>query len=287
MLRCEGLVKNYGNDTVIDYLSFRVEAGEIFGLIGPNGAGKTTTIKMILGLTEPAAGKIEIASDIKVGYSPETPHFYGFLTAEEVLRFYGKLEKIPNEELAREIEEILDIVGLADSAHKKVRNFSKGMIQRLALGQSLLGSPDLLILDEPAAGLDAQGRTRILELISRLKDDGMTIIINSHILHDVERIADRGIILKEGKMIREWDFNSRKYNIRIRCNYNQEILESIRIEVSTVKEVEQGLEVEVKDEEEIALIARLIIVGGGKLYRIEEGDKLERIFLESIGGGRQ
>lgn len=206
MIKCCNLKKTYGNKTVVSDLSFNVNKGEVFGLLGNNGAGKTTTIKMLLGLIKKNGGTIEINPDIKIGYSPETPYFHPFLTAYETMDFFARLQKIDRKIMHREISQILKRVGLTDTEENKVKNYSKGMIQRLALAQALIGNPDLLILDEPTAGLDAVGRIKMLELIKELKLDGKTIILNSHILNDVERIADRGIIIKNGCLMKEWDY---------------------------------------------------------------------------------
>lgn len=204
MIICSELTKAYGKSVVVDSLSFQVKPGEVYALLGSNGAGKTTTIKMILGLTRLTGGQIHIDEGIRIAYSPETPYFHGFLSAVEVMLFFGKLQKLPKEKMLKQIEDILQLVGLWDNRHKKIKTYSKGMIQRLAIAQSLLGDPDLLLLDEPAAGLDAVGRVQILELINHLKKKGKTMILNSHILSDVQRVADRGFILDRGQMLQEW-----------------------------------------------------------------------------------
>lgn len=209
MLQCTNLTKNYREKCVVNNLSFRVERGEIFAFLGSNGAGKTTTIKMILGLVDMDGGQIELEEGIHIGYSPETPYFPPFLTGFEVLSYYAGIQKcstlrLPRQGMRAEVTTLLDTVGLENSK-TKVRNYSKGMLQRLALAQALLGNPDLLILDEPTAGLDALGRLEMIQLIGRLREAGRTILINSHILSDIERICDRGIILKKGVQMGTWN----------------------------------------------------------------------------------
>lgn len=204
MLQCTNLTKYYKKKCVVNNLSFRVERGEIFAFLGSNGAGKTTTIKMILGLVDMDGGQIELEEGIRIGYSPETPYFPPFLTGYEVLNYYAGIQKLPKQGLRAELTGLLDSVGLENS-ETKVKNYSKGMLQRLALAQALLGSPDLLILDEPTAGLDAMGRLEMLQLIGKLKNAGKTILINSHILSDIERICDRGIIMKTGVQMGTWN----------------------------------------------------------------------------------
>lgn len=203
MIECLNLVKTYKKRRVVDDLSFRVETGEIFAFLGSNGAGKTTTIRMILGLTKIDGGTVKISEGARVGYSPETPYFPPFLTGMETLTYYAGIQNIPKSVRKSEAERLLETVGL-DNSKTKVRNYSKGMVQRLAIAQALLGDPDLLILDEPTAGLDALGRLDVMRLIGELKSRGKTIIVNSHILSDVERVCDCGIIIKSGRKMGGW-----------------------------------------------------------------------------------
>lgn len=201
MIIVEHLSKSYHRKTVVQDLSFAVPEGNVFALLGSNGAGKSTTIKMILGLVKKEAGTVTVPTHTTIGYSPETPYFPPFLTAKEVLVYYAKLQKLPHKTIHEEAQKLLACVGLENS-HTKIRHYSKGMLQRLALAQALLGNPQILILDEPCAGLDAMGRVEMLELIRRLKEDGKTILMNSHILSDMERVCDEGIILKDGEIMR-------------------------------------------------------------------------------------
>lgn len=203
MIKVNGLEKSYRNKKVVDNLSFKMKEGELFALLGSNGAGKSTTIKMILGLVKKDSGEIVFPKDVLIGYSPETPYFPPFLTGKEVLEYYGELQRIPKRELKTECAYLLEKVGLENNG-TKVRYYSKGMLQRLALAQALLGNPTILILDEPCAGLDAMGRIEMLNLLLCLKQSGKTIIMNSHILSDIEKVCDCGIIMKNGKTIRNF-----------------------------------------------------------------------------------
>ena len=207
MITCNELIKYYDGKKVLDGLSFHVKEGEVFGLLGPNGAGKTTTIKAILGLTKLDGGEIKKKSDLHIGYSPETPYFHPFLSAYEVMLFYAKIQKIPAQLAVRQTQEFLKIVGLETEMNKKVKKYSKGMLQRLAVAQALLGEPGLLILDEPSSGLDAFGRVEMKKMILRLKREGRTIILNSHILSDVESVADRVMIIHKGRLVRSVNLN--------------------------------------------------------------------------------
>ena len=203
VLKLENVTKKYKDKTVVDNLSLNIDKGEVSALLGANGAGKTTTIKMILGLAKVSSGNIEIEEGAKIGYSPETPYFPPYLTAMEVMKYYAGIEGDKTKKDKGYLKSLLDITGLEDTKIK-VKNYSKGMIQRLALAQALISDPDILILDEPTAGLDALGRKHNLELLRKLKEKGKTIIINSHILHDIEAICDRGVIMKKGNVIDTW-----------------------------------------------------------------------------------
>lgn len=193
---------------VLSDISFSVRQGEIFGFLGHNGAGKTTTMKILLGLLSPTGGRAEIlgcpSSDVTVharlGYLPETPYFYDYLTAEEFLCFYGRLARLSRKEAMKRVPELLERVDLGESRHKPLRKFSKGMLQRIGLAQALIHDPDVVILDEPMSGLDPIGRKEVRDLILSLRDQGKTVLFSSHIVSDVEMICDRVGILANGKM---------------------------------------------------------------------------------------
>lgn len=200
MITISNLSKSYKGKKVVDDLSFSMKEGQLFALLGSNGAGKSTTIKMILNLVKSDSGEIRIPDKAVIGYSPETPYFPPFLTGMEVLAYYGALQKMSKTEQKENGARLLALTGLEDDK-TKVRSYSKGMLQRLALAQALLGDPDILILDEPCAGLDAMGRIEMLSLIQDLKSAGKTILMNSHILSDMERVCDEGLILQKGKVV--------------------------------------------------------------------------------------
>lgn len=200
MITISNLSKSYKGKMVVDDLSFSIKKGQLFALLGSNGAGKSTTIKMILNLVKSDSGEIRIPDKAAIGYSPETPYFPPFLTGAEVLAYYGALQKMSKTEQKENGARLLALAGL-ENDKTKVRSYSKGMLQRLALAQALLGEPDILILDEPCAGLDAMGRIEMLSLIQDLKRAGKTILMNSHILSDMERVCDEGLILQKGKVV--------------------------------------------------------------------------------------
>jgi ABC-2 type transport system ATP-binding protein len=191
--------------------SLTVKPGETFGLLGPNGAGKTTLLKILLGIIKPTAGRAFLlgrpigdrAVKQRIGYLPENPYFYDFLTAWEFLDYTAGLFKIPHSVRKKRIPELFDLVGLDQKTAKKkqLRRYSKGMIQRVGMAQALINNPDVVFLDEPMSGLDPMGRYRIREIILLLKEQGKTIFFNSHILADVEQICDRIAILAKGEII--------------------------------------------------------------------------------------
>ncbi len=193
----------------IEGVSFSVRPGVIFALLGHNGAGKTTTINCILDLVHAQAGQVRIfgrnhaepGARVAVGYLPERPYFFEHLSGRELLRFYADLLHMPKQESEGRIQEILEVVGLQHDAKRRLRKYSKGMLQRIGLAQALLGDPRLLILDEPMSGLDPVGRRQVRELLQGLRDRGKTIILSSHIVPDIEMLADEVAILKRGRLV--------------------------------------------------------------------------------------
>jgi ABC-2 type transport system ATP-binding protein len=189
-------------------LNLTVEQGEVFGYLGPNGAGKTTTLKLLMGLMRPSGGSAKILgmeiSDPRVkaqiGFLPEHPYFYDYLTARELLQYYAQLSGVPGTERKRRTEAALDRVGIADSADLQLRKFSKGMLQRVGIAQAILHDPKVIFLDEPMSGLDPIGRREVRDLIEGLKQEGKTIFFSTHILSDAEALCDRVAILNHGEL---------------------------------------------------------------------------------------
>jgi len=192
-------------------LDLKVDGGQIYGLLGPNGSGKSTTLKIILGLVTPTHGRAQIfgrdsdrvASRESVGFLPESPYFYKFLTGEETLHFYGKLCGLRGAALRNRVEEMLELVGLIDARKRRLGGYSKGMLQRIGLAQALIQEPALLVLDEPTAGVDPAGAREIHDLILELKTRGITVLLSSHLLGQVQEICDRIGILANGVLVRE------------------------------------------------------------------------------------
>lgn len=211
-IEIENLTKFYQQFKAVDQLSMHVDEGDIYGFLGPNGSGKSTTIRMILGLIKPTSGTIRLFGESaasgkntslkRIGALVEKPDFYNYLSARKNLEILGTLSEV--RPLKKRVDEMLDIVGLSNRGHSKVRTYSQGMKQRLGIAQALLHNPDLVILDEPTNGLDPQGQKEIRELIIRLRvERKITVLISSHLLFEMEQMATRMIIINKGKVLVE------------------------------------------------------------------------------------
>ena len=193
---------------ILDGISFRVREREIFGFIGPNGAGKTTTLKVLMGLIRATSGAASIlghdVSEItfrrQIGFLPEQPYFYDYLTGREILRFYAKLSGVSEEHRERRVAELLELVGLSASGKLRLRSYSKGMLQRIGVAQALVHDPQVVFLDEPMSGLDPVGRKEVRDIILRLRAEGKTVFMSTHILSDVEMVCDRVAIIVNGRI---------------------------------------------------------------------------------------
>ncbi len=254
-------------------LSLDVEPGQVYGLLGPNGSGKSTTMKIVLGLVRPTSGRTEIfgrsSTEVEsredVGFLPENPYFYKFLTGEETLQFYGKICGLRGAKLRARTKELLALVGLENAAARRIGGYSKGMLQRIGLAQALVQEPRLLVLDEPTAGVDPAGSREIRDLILDFKKRGLTVLLCSHLLSQVQEICDRIGILHEGKLVREGRLD-----------------ELISIENQTELILENA------SPELLAAIARQTTAGGARLVEQRKPQTtLENYFLEVTGGKKE
>lgn len=195
----------------VDDVSIRIMPGEVYGLIGPNGSGKSTTMKALLGLVAPTSGEcsifgkdsLKVDSRNEVGFLPENPYFYKHLSGEETLKFYGKLCGIKGAKLRDRVKELLELVDLEGASHRRIGGYSKGMLQRIGLAQALIQEPQLVILDEPTAGVDPVGSREIRDLIFKLRERGITVFLCSHLLEQVQEVCDHVGIIFRGKMVKE------------------------------------------------------------------------------------
>ena len=235
-LKIENLHKSFGKNTIINGLSMSIPENTIFGFLGKNGAGKTTTMKMILGFLKKDEGSIEVFGEEVsfgqsktnrfIGYLPDVPEFYGYMTAKEYLNLCGAITGLSKNEIENKSEELLELVGLRD-VNKRISGYSRGMKQRLCIAQALLNSPKLLMCDEPTSALDPLGRKEILDIILKIKDF-TTVIFSTHILSDVEAICDHVVVLDKGKNVLEGSIDElknikRKNTIKIRFKSDKEL----------------------------------------------------------------
>ncbi|MBM7549782.1 ABC transporter ATP-binding protein [Peptoniphilus gorbachii] len=235
-LKIDNLHKSFGKNTIINGLSMSIPENTIFGFLGKNGAGKTTTMKMILGFLKIDEGSIEVFGEEVsfgqsktnrfIGYLPDVPEFYGYMTAKEYLNLCGSITSLNKNEMKNKSEELLELVGLRN-VNKRISGYSRGMKQRLGIAQALLNSPKLLICDEPTSALDPLGRKEILDIILKIKDS-TTVIFSTHILSDVEAICDHVVVLDKGKNVLEGSIDElknikRKNTIKIRFKSNEEL----------------------------------------------------------------
>lgn len=209
MIELNAATKRYGSLAAVDNLSFSVRAGECFALLGPNGAGKTTVVKMLLDFTQPTSGSLSInglpsthaASRTAVGYLAENNHIPPYLSGWQYLQRCAELLNISRSDAMDQCRRIVELIGMQGREYTKVNTYSKGMIQRFGLGAALIGNPKLLILDEPTAGLDPIGIREVRQLLESLKNQGMTIFLNSHLLSEVEKICDNAAIINRGRLL--------------------------------------------------------------------------------------
>ena len=253
-------------------LSFSVQPGEVYGLLGPNGCGKSTTLKILLGLVTPNSGRAlifgqdsrEYRSRRDVGFLPENPYFYKFLTAAETLAFYGKICGLSGKILTTRIDELIELVGLRDARDRRVGGFSKGMLQRIGLAQALIQDPGLVVLDEPTAGVDPAGSHQIRDLILDLKKRGKTVLLTSHLLEQVQEICDRVGIMARGEMIREGSLDDL---VRVK-NQTEFVIENAPPELA-------------------AQIQNLVAQSPARLVATRQPERsLESVFLELTAGDR-
>ncbi|MFC1569609.1 ATP-binding cassette domain-containing protein [bacterium] len=302
-IHIESLTKIYSGDLgkkpirAVENLDLDIHQGEVFAFLGANGAGKTTTLKCMMRLLFPTQGKIEIfnvsnqspKAMMPVGFMPEQPHIYGYLTGREFLFLIAKLFKLKKHEQKQRVEICLDQVGLSTKADQLVRGYSRGMMQRLGLAQALINNPSLLILDEPMSNLDPIGRKEFRDLILSLKDQGKTLFFSSHILSDAELIADRVGILNQGKLINTGKLKdliqSQTNVIEITFILPAEKLIDLGCEEQQMIQQDEKTLIRFENEEKMQPVLEKIFKMNGQIISIiPQKRSLEDIFMTEVGG---
>lgn len=296
VIETQGLTKHYGSTVAVDSLNLRLQAGEVFGLLGPNGSGKTTTILMLLGLTEPTAGWARVLGEDplrnplevkrRVGYMPDSVGFYDELTARENLRYTARLNGMPRPEAEERISEALSGVGLSEVADRPVATYSRGMRQRLGLTEVLLKRPQVAILDEPTMGLDPEAAHEFLAMIRGLKARGITVLLSSHLLQQVQAVCDRVGLFYRGRLVLEGGVEALSdqvlggaYRIAVEATGDglERVLSGIPGVVSVTLERPGTCRVEAQQDCR-AEVARRVVAAGGQLI----GLSLERATLDDV-----
>jgi ABC-2 type transport system ATP-binding protein len=301
-----GLSKTYHSGTkrldALKSLDLQIDDGYVFGFIGPNGAGKTTTIKSLMGLIKPTGGEARIfglpigtvESKNKIGYLSEVAYYYNFMEAENLLHFYGALRAIPREERSRRINENLEIVGLADRKKTRLKEYSKGMLQRFGIALALIGDPPLLLLDEPTSGLDPIGQKEMKDIIISLKSRGKSIFFSSHQLTEVERICDRIGIIHQGRMLESGPLDHFLQHdtgiYTLRCMVTDDAAKELESRSVNIRKDENDDKMTriTANEKDLPELIGLIQNRGGKLLEVIAGPgDLEELFVQIIRKGEQ
>jgi ABC-2 type transport system ATP-binding protein len=293
-----GLCKQFGRKTAVSNLTLQVQQGEVFGFLGPNGAGKTTSVKMLLGLTTPTSGDATLLgrplgdreTRRRIGFLPEHFRFHEWLQAAEFLHMHGRLHSMSKNERTAVISELLALVGLSDRANTPLREFSKGMLQRIGLAQALLNQPDLIFLDEPTSGLDPLGRRLVRDIINQLRERGTAVFLNSHLLSEVEQTCDRVTFIREGHILQTVslaDFSPTAVRVTIRVGQpTAELLAQLATWGDDVRR-EGGngrIRLTLPSEAKIPALASWLHEAGHTLYELSpQRQSLEELFLQVVG----
>jgi ABC-2 type transport system ATP-binding protein len=295
-IRTCGLRKVFGGKVAVRNLTLDVPRGEVFGLLGPNGAGKSTSVKMLLGLVFPTKGEAQVlgypVGDVKtrskVGFLPEHFRFYDWLTPAELLKLHGQLYRMSDARLRERVPALLDLVGLSPHRDKRLRDFSKGMLQRIGLAQALLNEPDLIFLDEPTSGLDPVGRRLVRDIIKAQRDRGATVLLNSHLLGEVEVTCNRVAFIKDGEVVETRQLNDdieERTTVAVRAaNVTAEIARGLSQWSRSVRVEGERLTLSVSSGVVMPEIVRYLVANGADVYEVTpQRLSLEERFLEIVG----
>ncbi len=299
----KGLTKSYRvgfwgkRKTALEKLTLEIEQGETFGYLGPNGAGKTTTLKILLSLVRPDAGSVtilgkpidDISIKYKIGFLPEQPYFYDYLTGKELLGFYACFFGLSRSQRKKRVAELLEMVSLSGAEGIALRKYSKGMLQRIGIAQTLINDPEIIFLDEPLSGLDPVGRKEIKDIILRLKENGKTIFFCSHVLPDVEMLCSRVGILNKGRLVAVGSLDSllieeaKMVDIEFK-GLSQEGIMLIKSKAVISVEQDYRVRITLDGEDKVMDIIRLIDLHGGMVVNVTPHRRnLEDIFVHKLG----
>ena len=285
----------------LDNLNLEVHQGESFGFLGPNGAGKTTTLKILMRLIFPTGGDARIlgaglddmAMRARIGYLPEQPYFYDYLTARELLVYCAKIFGLSKAEALTRAEKLIHQVGLEQAADKQLRKYSKGMLQRAGLAQSLINDPEVLFLDEPMSGLDPMGRREVRDLIAGLRAQGKTVFFSSHVLSDVEALCDRVAIMNKGCLIESGKLS----DILGKCtneleavvaNVPAQVLVELQAFALTVTPIPEGARIRLESESQIERLVTIVHRNGGNVISLNPvRESLEDLFVREVSSNTQ
>jgi ABC-2 type transport system ATP-binding protein len=295
-IETDALSKVFGDKVAVEDLSLRVEQGEVFGFLGPNGAGKTTSVKMLLALISPSGGSGRLLGKSigdssvrqKVGFLPEHFRFHEWLRAEEFMVLHAELYHMPKALIEQSVPALLERVGLAGYASKRLRTFSKGMLQRIGLAQALLNQPELVILDEPTSGLDPIGRKLVRDILRELSSRGTTVFLNSHLLSEVEATCDRVAFIKQGRVLQTSPLHAvlqGRIRLEIRAkNLLPEIVSGLSSWGQDINLEGERLTMILEDEASLPVINRFLVDQNAQVYAFQPQQvSLEDLFLEVIG----
>jgi len=290
------LRKAFGEKVAVEDLTLTVEQGEVFGFLGPNGAGKTTSVKMLLTLTAPTSGEgylfgaplTDTQVRRRIGFLPEHFRFHDWLKASEFLQLHADLYYMPRQLAHQRIRELLELVGLTPHADKKLREFSKGMLQRIGLAQALLNQPDLVILDEPTSGLDPVGRRLVRDIIRDLRQRGTTVFLNSHLLSEVEITCDRVAFIKHGQVIRIsslQDLVGGELSVEIRARgLSPQVLAGLSVWSKNLRQDGEHLSLTIDQEADLPAINRYLVEQGVEVFALRpQHISLEDLFIQIVG----
>jgi len=293
------LRKEFSGKVAVRDLTLTVRQGEIFGFLGPNGAGKSTSIKMLLGLAKPTSGESwvlgvpsgDVAIRRRIGFLPENFRFYEWLTPAELLHLHGRLCGVDSGKLTQRVPALIDLVGLTPHIHKRLQNFSKGMLQRVGLAQALIHEPDVIFLDEPTSGLDPLGRRMVRDIIRAQRDRGATVFLNSHILSEIEITCDQVVFIREGEVVTSRDMRTQQEEaVRVEARARKlspECVAGLSRWSASAQVDEERLTFTTPSRDSLPEIMRYLVAAGADVYQFTpQRMTLEELFINVMGEDR-